>query len=227
MDNLSRIELNKRCVEHVRVARGTRPDLKLIDLDGRMLALKDYHNSDRLFRNIVGPLLIRREAGALRKLTGVQGIPQLYRVLDKHALLMEYVDGSRLRDLPKDTIGPEFYDRLADLLRRMHAVGVAHCDLRAGSNILVGKDSLPYVIDFVSSVFKGRGLNPLIRLLFREFTRADLYAVMGLKKRFSPSSVTPEEEAALAKSLPFERPAIFLGKSIRNLTRRFLTRAKN
>jgi predicted Ser/Thr protein kinase len=147
---------------------------------------------------------------------------RLFQSLDRHALLMDYVDGAPLRD---NAPGQEFYTRLEDLIRRMHAAGVAHCDLRTGSNILVGKDGRPYIIDFASCVFRGRGLNPFINLVFREFRRADLFAALWVKKRFSPMLLTPEDEAALARPLPFERPAIFIGKTIRNLTRRALTRS--
>jgi hypothetical protein len=73
--DISREELDRRCVRHVRSAGGTRPDLKIIDLDGRLLALKDFRNSAPLFRKIVGPILIRRELGALRKLADVDGVP--------------------------------------------------------------------------------------------------------------------------------------------------------
>lgn len=225
MEKPSREELDTRCISHVRIARGTRPDLKLIEMDGRTLVLKDYRHTDPLFRKIVGPLLIRRELGALRKLAGVEGIPRLHGALDKHALLIERIDGTPLRQLKHDTMGADFYAQLQDLVRRMHAAGVAHCDLRTGGNVLVGKDGRPYIIDFASSVLRGRGLNPVINLIFSEFRRADRFAVLFAKKRFSPSCVTPEEQARLARSLPFERPAIFIGKSIRKLTRRALTRS--
>jgi serine/threonine protein kinase len=216
--------MDKRCVGQVRTARGTRPDLKLIDMDGRMVALKDYRNSAPWFRRIVGPLLIRREAGALRKLDSVDGVPKLCQLIDAYALVMEYVDGVPMRKAPEDAFVPEFYSRLESLIDQMHAAGVAHCDLRTGNNILVDTDGHPHLIDFASCVFRGRGLNPLINWISREFRHADRRAALNLKRRFSPGLLTPDEEAALAKPMPFERPAIFIGKTIRNITRRALTR---
>ncbi|MDO8683208.1 MAG: hypothetical protein Q7N50_06980 [Armatimonadota bacterium] len=224
MEKFSRDYLDERCIGSFRTAKGTRPDLKLIDLDGSKTVLKDFHHSDPWFRAIVGPILIRREYGALQKLAEVDGIPELCGMIDRHALLMSHVDGVPLRDLELNAMGLEFYDQLEDLVSRMHAAGVAHCDLRTGTNVLVDKDGKPNIIDFASCVFRGRGLNPFIRFIFREFQRADLFATLLLKKRMSPALLTAEDEAAIARSLPFERAAIFIGKSIRNLVRGMLTR---
>ena len=226
IDKLTRDYLDERCVETLRTARGSRPDLKLIDLKGQLVVLKDYRNSDPLFRMLIGPILIRREAGALRQLTAVEGIPKLITLVDRHAILIEHIDGRPLRKVETDSLDAGFFLRLEDLINRMHAAGVAHCDLRTGGNILVGKDDQPYLIDFVSCVLLGRGWNPFIRLVFREFRRADLRAVPLAKKRVCPSLLTPRDEAELARPLPFERPAIFIGKTVRNVVRRVLTRSR-
>jgi predicted Ser/Thr protein kinase len=156
----------------------------------------------------------------------VDGIPKLYQVLDRYAVLMEYVDGIPMRDAPKETLTPEFFCRLERLIDSMHAAGITHCDLRTGSNVLVDKGGHPHLIDFASCVFRGRGLNPFISLVFREFRRADKRVALTLKRRFAPELLTEDEEAILAKPLPFERPAIFIGKSVRNLTRRALTKER-
>lgn len=225
-ERLTREYLHKRCIEHVRIAQGTRPDLKIIDLDGHKVALKDFHNSSPWFRRIIGPILIRREAGALRKLDSVNNVPKLLASLDRHSLLMEYVDGVPMRQAPQEAFTQEFFDRLDTLVNQMHSAGVAHCDLRTGNNVLVDADHNPHLIDFASCVFRGRGLNPFISLVFREFRRADKRVVLTLKRRFAPELLTKDEEAALAKPLPFERPARFIGKSVRNLTRRALTKER-
>lgn len=225
MDIYSRSELDQRCIRHLRTATGTRPDLKVIDLgDDRLAVLKDYRNSAPLFRRIIGPLMTRREGGALRKLDQVDGIPRLCQAVDRHAILIEYVESTPLREIETDALGPEFFVELEKLICRMHAAGVAHCDLRTGGNILVGAGNKPYIVDFASCVFRGRGLNPLIALAFREFRRADLFAVLLAKRRVAPSLLTEKDKVELAKPRPFERPAIFVGKSIRNIVRRTLAR---
>jgi len=224
--DMSREGLENRCVGILKTAGGSRPDLKLVETECGPAVLKDYRRSDPLFRAIVGPILIRRERGALLRLTGVQGVPRLIRAVDRHALLIEHVDGAPVRSVPQGSLPQQFFVQLEDLIRRMHQAGVAHCDLRTGGNIMIGGDGRPYIIDFASCVFRGRGLNPFIRWLFGQFQRGDLHAVLLLKKRASPDLLTPEDKAALARSLPFERPAVFIGKSVRNLTRRLLTRRR-
>jgi len=226
IDKLSRDSLDERVVRTLRAARGSRPDLKLIDVQGRLAVLKDYRNCDPLFRTLIGPILIRREIGALRKLAAVEGVPKLIGRMDKHAILIEHVDGRPLREVERDSLDAGFFSRLVDLINRMHSVGVTHCDLRTGGNILVGSDGQPYLIDFVSCVLLGRGWNPFIRFVFREFRRADLRAVPLAKKRVCPSLLTPEDEAELAHPLPFERPAVFIGKTVRNVVRRVFTRSR-
>ena len=132
----------------------------------------------------------------------------------------------RMREAPKEALAPEFFSRLESLIDHMHAAGVTHCDLRAGSNVLIDNEGHPHLIDFASCVFRGRGLNPLINLMFKEFRRADRRTVLILKRKFAPELLTADERAILARPLPFERSAIFIGKTVRNLTRRALTRER-
>jgi len=88
---------------------------------------------------------------------------------------------------------------------------------------MLGEDGRPYVVDFAACVFKGRGFNPLIRWVFEQFVLADCNAVLLVKQRMSPELLTDEDKAALARELPYERPAKLIGENVRNLTRRLLT----
>jgi len=148
--SLSRDDIDSRCVGQFKTAKGTRPDLKLIDLGGRHAVLKDYRHSDPLFGNIIAPILIRRERGALLKLQRVEGAPALLGSIDRHALLMEHVEGTTLRDVSGDVLGSAFFAQLEDLIRRIHAAGVAHCDLRlAEHNGGQGRTALHHRFRFV------------------------------------------------------------------------------
>ncbi|MGC8863976.1 MAG: RIO1 family regulatory kinase/ATPase, partial [Armatimonadota bacterium] len=195
---LSRSEVEQNTVDYYRLANGTRPDLRLVRLDERMLIVKDFRRSDRLFRDLVGPILIRREMGALRKLSGVVGIPKLIGRIDRHALAMEHIPGRSLDLVEPGTLGPDFYEALQSVLDAMHARGVAHCDLRSRGNVMLGEDGRPYVVDFAACVFRGRGMNPLIRWVFDQFVLADCNAVLLVKQRMSPELLTDEDRAALA-----------------------------
>lgn len=223
---LSRDYIEQNTVEYYRTAGGTRPDLRVVDTDEGRVVIKDFRGSDFLFRVIVGPILIRRETGALRKLLGVEGIPQFVGRIDRYALAIAHVSGV---SLDKKNVAPltnEFYTDLRGVIDRMHDRGVAHCDLRSRGNVMRGDDGKPYVVDFAACVFRGRGINPFFRWLFGQFVLADRNAVLRIKKRLSPELLSDQEETELAIPLPFERPARIFGESVRNITRKLLTRKK-
>lgn len=221
---LTRQEIEQHTIDYYRTAGGTRPDLRVVEIDGRKMAVKDFRRSDPLFRLIVGPILIRREFGAMRNLLGLPNVPQVICRLDRYALVMEHVSGTSLERLKSGQLTAEFYAKLQTAVDAMHERGVAHCDLRSRGNVMVGDDGEPYLVDFSACVFRGRGINPLFRWLFSQFAKADCNAVLRIKQRLSPELLTDDDRAALARPLPFERPAIVFGKTVRNITRRLLTR---
>ncbi|MCX8052466.1 MAG: hypothetical protein N3B12_01545 [Armatimonadetes bacterium] len=221
---ITRETIEQSTIDYYRTACGTRPDLRVVRMDSRVLIVKDFFRSDPLFRRLVGPILIRREVGALRKLAGVDGIPQLVGKIDRYALAMEHIPGRGLNNVQPGELHPEFYVELRRIIDEMHARGVAHCDLRSRGNVMLGDDGRPYIVDFAACVFLGRGINPLIRWVFNQFVLADQNAVLLVKQRMSPELLTDEDKTALSQQMPFERPAKFIGENVRRLTRRLLTR---
>ena len=224
---LDRKTIEANTVDYYRTAGGTRPDLRVVDLDGRRIVVKDFRKSDFLFRVIVGPILIRREFGALRNLIGVDGIPQLVGKLDRYALAVEHVHGAALDHIRPDSLTNDFYTQLRGVIDAMHSRGVAHCDLRSRGNVMLGDDGRPYVVDFAACVFRGRGINPFFHWLFHQFVLADENAVLRVKQRLSPELLTDVEKTESATPLPFETPARKFGETVRNLTRRFLTKRQS
>lgn len=220
---ITRAFIEANTVSRHRTAGGTRPDLLEVKAGGQSIAVKDFMRSDPLFRLIVGPILIRREYGALRKLAGLRGVPGIICRIDRYALAMEHVRGRSADQVKPGELGPEFYEELMRVVEGMHARGVAHCDLRSRGNFIVGDDGLPCIVDFAACVYRGRGINPLTRWLFSQFAAADRNAVLVLKQRISPELLTDADRAELARPLPFERPAKAFGQAVRRLTRRLLT----
>jgi hypothetical protein len=223
---LSRKHIESNTVEYYRTAGGTRPDLRVVDTDEGRVVVKDFRKSDFLFRVIVGPILIRREAGALRKLDGVTGIPRFMGRIDRYALAIAHVPGVSLDKTTENPLTNGFYTDLRTVIDDMHGRGVAHCDLRSRGNVMLGDDGRPYVVDFAACVFFGRGINPFFKWLFGQFVLADRNAVLRIKKRLSPELLSEEETAELATPLPFERPARAFGETVRRITRKLLTRNK-
>lgn len=223
---LSRKQIEEGTIEYYREAGGTRPDLRVVETHEGRVIVKDFKKSDFLFRVIVGPILIRREAGALRKLSGVEGIPRFMGRIDRYALAMAHVSGVSLDQRPLPPISNSFYSELRNVIDNMHGRGVAHCDMRSRGNVMLGEDGKPYVVDFAACVFLGRGINPFFKWLFGQFVLADRNAILRIKRRHSPELLTDEETAELSIPLPFERPARVLGETVRKITRKLLTRNK-
>lgn len=222
---MTRDEIDKNTVAFLRTAGGTRPDLRVVEMDGRRVVVKDFRRSDVLFRLLIGPILISREYGALLRLQGVQGIPRAVQKIDRYAMVIEHVEGKSLREAP-GPITEEFFDRLAEIVHAVHERGVTHCDLRSSGNVVMSEEGRPYVVDFAACVLRGRGHNPLINFLYRQFVLADDNAVLLLKRKHAPDSLRPEELERLAVPLPYERAATAIGKAFRNLARRLLTRRR-
>jgi predicted Ser/Thr protein kinase len=223
---LSLEALHARAQKVFRRGGGSRPEVLLVDLDGRPAVLKDYAHSDPWFRRLIGPLSARREARALELLDGVAGVPRLFGRPARDAVLLEYVPGTTARELKRGELPPGFFDKFYRLVEDIHRRGVAHCDLRSTGNILVGPNGEPYAVDFVAHFKQGEWWNPLTRWIFRKFCEADRTAVARLKRSHAPELLTEQEQAALARDrkTPLERGARMVGKSIRNIGRWLLTR---
>lgn len=219
-------QLHAHATQIFRRGGGSRPEVLLIRSGAEEAVLKDFTKTDRWFRRLVGPLSVRREARALEQLAGTRGVPRLLRRVNRYALLMEYIPGASAREVPPGGLPPEFYERFYRLVDRLHDAGIAHCDLRSQGNILIGADGEPHVVDFTAHFRRGRRWNPAARWLYAKFCEADRVAVARLKKSHAPELLNEAEKQALVRDrkTPLERGARFIGKSVRNLSRWFLTK---
>lgn len=216
---LSIDEIRKHAVKTYREAQGTRPDVLLIKVQGDEAVLKDYSFSDTWFRRFIAPLLVYREIRSLRMLDGIEGVPRLYRVYNKHAFLIEAINGIAASQKKTGELDSAFFKRMVELINRIHERGVAHCDLRSAGNTIVTEDQHPWLVDFVASVHQGSRWNVVTRWLFRQFVAADQSAVLKLKKRIAPEMLTDEEIESMEnpRSL-IERTGRKIGKTVRQLT---------
>jgi predicted Ser/Thr protein kinase len=219
-------ELRAHAVTTFRAGGGSRPEVVLVEAGGERAVLKDYARSDPAFRRVVGPLSARREAQALARLAGVPGVPRLLRRVGRDAVLIEHIAGRSMREVRRGELAPGFFERMYALIARMHARGVAHCDLRSTGNILVTPAGEPYFVDFVAHFKRARRWNPLTRWLYAKLCEADRTAVARLKKTHAPELLTAAEHAALARDrkTALERTARWLARGIRAAVRRLLTR---
>jgi len=214
--------LRKSVVQVLRNGPGSRPDVLRVRYRSADAVLKDYTGCDPRFARWLGPLLTRREARALAILRGIPGAPELIHRINRRALLMEYVASTPIKAAAPAPGWSMFFERMYDLVEAVHKRGIAHCDLRSPSNILVNKQGQPVIVDFVACVFRGRRWNPVNRWLFAQFCRADRNAVAKLKSRVAPHLLTTEEKQNLGHRRPLDRVARTVGRRVRALSRRLL-----
>ena len=212
-------------IKVLRDGGGSRPTVMRIQRDGEDQVLKDHAGCDSVFAALLGKLLTRREARALLKLDSAAGVPRLLGQPGSRALYMEWLDGISIKEaLAREIDWPKFLTELENTLRKIHAQGVAHCDLRGLSNILVGPDQTPYVIDFVSCFFAGPRWSFLRGWVFRRFCEADRQALLKLRQRVAPESMNTVDAVSIAHSGVFNRAMRRIGQVIRKLSLWLLTR---
>lgn len=178
---------------------GSRPAVLVVRAGDGEAVLKDYSHCDRLFAGLIGPLLVWRETRALARLNGTPGVPRLIRKLGPRAFLMEHLRGADKARKQPQTVQPVFFERLRQLVDRIHARGVAHCDMRRSGNILVDAGGEPYLVDFVSCAFLRPWWHPL-GWLFPLLCQADRDAIIKLKSRVAPELLTEAERGRLNHS---------------------------
>ncbi len=127
------------------------PVVSVVDHEGRPAVLKDYRKKNAVTRGLLAPALVKREFAVLRHLEGIPGIPKAYAIVEKRALLMEYIEGQTINKFKAGELPDRVFERLVDTVHAMHDRGVVHLDLRQRKNILVAGDR-PWLIDFANAL---------------------------------------------------------------------------
>jgi hypothetical protein len=168
---------------------------------GGMVIVKDAQNSTWLWRPLARYLLFR-ELRALKRIQGLQRVPQYLGRLDGCAFAMSSLEGQPL-DKEGFLRSPRvFADALAAIARSIHQRGVFHLDLRQRQNVLVGPDGLPNVVDFGGALTPG-GLG--LRLWGRLLAWVDLQAPWKFLARWAAEEMTQEEARALVRAQRWRR----------------------
>jgi RIO-like serine/threonine protein kinase len=183
------------------------PTVSVVDHEGRPAVLKDYRKKNAVTRGLLAPRLVRREFDALKRLEGVPGIPAAYAILEKRAILLEFIEGKTLNKFAPGELPDRVFERLCETVRAMHRRGVVHLDLRQRKNILVDGDR-PWVVDFANAI-RGK--------LAAKLTGVDESALLKWKLRNWPHLVTDADREALRKHKFLRKFWIFTarGKSVR------------
>ena len=118
---------------------------------------------------------LKREYAANQRLTGVVGVPACYGLLAQRYLLMEFIDGTAYREATWQD-RERWFAELLVVIRAFHARGVSHGDLKSKTNLIVGRDQKPYVIDFGTTVLHKHGFHPINNHFFEYGKRLDINA---------------------------------------------------
>jgi RIO-like serine/threonine protein kinase len=209
MMNLESLKLSSLPENHCGILRhssNTRPVIWVIEENGVRGVVKDFSNSKFFYRNIIGRFLIWREHKAYKKLQGLEGVPACYGVIDGLALALEEIPSQPLEKHNKNIkLSRTFFDDLKNIVDSFHRKGLAHSDLKNGANVLVGYDGRPYIVDWSASISqKEFRFFPLNRIYLR-FVLDDYFAIIKLKMRYVPETLTLEERRQYAKRSHMER----------------------
>jgi predicted Ser/Thr protein kinase len=173
-----------------------KPDLNRVEVEGRILMVKDVQRRNPFLRWTLGLWLIHKEWEIYTRLKGTPGVPEPVERIDRFAFAMEFVPGKPVQR--GDALPSTFFFDLERILRDIHLRGVVHLDLRHKGNILISDRGEPFLIDFNSSFsFKEKGI--FRRFLFPMLMWVDKGGLLKLKHRVSPSLMTPEELVFLKK----------------------------
>jgi predicted Ser/Thr protein kinase len=118
---------------------------------------------------------LEREYAAYQRLDGVKGVPTCYGLLAKRYLVMEFIEGTAYRQATwRDR--DQWFAELLTIIQTFHARGVSHGDLKSKTNMIVGNDQKPYVIDFGTTFLFKPGFHPVNNHLFEYGKRLDINA---------------------------------------------------
>lgn len=157
------------------LARGHQGRLFGLTLNGHRLAVKTPAGGAGGFLH---RRALAREYRAYRRLDGVDGFARCHGLFDGRWLVLDEIDGEAFRDAAVDAT---FFARLLEVVRAMHERGVAHGDLKRKSNLMVGSDGAPWIVDLGTAVMRREALAPLNHALFRTLAQTDLNAWVKLK----------------------------------------------
>ena len=192
-NRFTRADLERGNRHQLHEGRWANAVLYTLEFGGARWVVKDFRPRSWPVRNVIGRLLIRREARGLRKLAGVRGAPEGSFRIDAFALAYRFVPGSGLRTY-SGPLGAEFFPTLERTVSEMHArARIVHLDMRNADNILVTEAGEPMLLDLQSNLSLRWMPGPLRRFA----QRIDLAAIYKHWARRSPDTLGPERLAVL------------------------------
>ena len=169
--------------------RSSLGDLVRRQLEGRTVAVRELGTA-RFGCHWLARRLARREARALERLDGINGVPALI-AQDRDRLVRSFLDGEAMHRARPDSRA-YFRDALR-LLRQLHRRGVAHNDLAKEANWICGPGQTAGIVDFQLAHSPARRTR-----WFRLLAREDLRHWLKHKAHYCPDALTARQHRMLA-----------------------------
>jgi serine/threonine protein kinase len=150
--------------------------------------------------------LLWREWRLLRKLRGMQNVPQLRERIDKNAFCMSFLYGKPLTPESFKLAPRRIADELTFSVDKLHSCGVYHLDLRQRQNVLLGESLSVKIIDFGAALSPWRPISWVIAPALRWVDRS---ASLKYLARFAPDELTLIEARDLYRRLWLRRVWFF------------------
>jgi len=164
----------------------------LYEGDGRKLVIKSAMGRGALRK--ARQATLEREYAAYLRMAGIEGVPACYGLLEGRYLVLEFIEGTPYRHAAwqdRDL----WFAQLLDVIRAFHERGVSHGDLKSKTNLIVGADQKPYVIDFGTTFLHKNGFHPVNNYLFEYGKRLDINAWVKHKYHGRYKDASPEDRA--------------------------------
>lgn len=158
--------------------------------------VKDLKSRALWYRLLAGRTFLRREWRALKALDGVEGVPRALARPDLDSLVIEYVEGTAVADMPYGSMPEDVFLRIEALVEKLHARGVTHGDLHQ-DNILVKPDGDVALIDWATAQSVGAHPKGVKQWAFDEWRALDLRSVYKLKVFHAKHLLTRKEHEFL------------------------------
>ena len=193
-ESLTLKNLAERQIRVIRQPTSTRPIIRLVEDNAVHGIVKDFSVNGFMYRNLVGRFILWRESRSYLSLRGVEGVPVFYRRIDGLALVISRVPGKDLEHLSEEERPSlEFFQKLSNLIEECHSHGVAHCDLKRLSNLMIDELGNPYIVDWAAAILDREFSVCPLKMIYQRFIDDDRKAITKLKIRFCPEAVSDEE----------------------------------
>jgi len=168
LDQLDRQQPLRR----IRGRNNTKADILVYRHGTLQIALKDYRRRPWWVRLIVGRLMTRRETAAYCAAGDIPGLARFLGRLGPVSLATEWVESRSLGQLREQVVHPHVFERLHELLGRLHDAGIALSDLHL-SDVLVDSDNRVTLVDLATAFTLGKRPGPFRLRLFRRLVMQD------------------------------------------------------